>query len=297
MSNLYTEDQLIEQTCMEIFHDQLGWQVANVYQGETFGVGGTIGRESEADIILKVRFYDAIQKLNPDLPKQAYDQAYLTINRDDATLNLADLNHEKYQYLKDGIPVTFKNEKGEIVRNKKIKVYDFDDHESNDFLAVQQLWVEGKSKRKKRPDIVGFVNGIPLVFIELKAHHRKIKVAYETNLSDYKQTIPKMFHCNAFVILSNGIDSKIGAVTSKYEHFHDWKRIAEDEEGIISLDTIIRGTCEKKRLLDLFQNFILFDTSVGSTVKLLARNHQFIGVNKAIQHFIKQREKAETGQG
>jgi len=244
---------------------------------------------------LKNRFYDAVTLLNPNLPKQAYDLAFETINSDDSTKGLAEINHEKHNYLKEGIPVTYKNEKGEIIRNKKISVFDFTNAENNNFLAVQQLWVEGKSKRRKRPDIVGFVNGIPLLFIELKAHHRKIKVAYETNFNDYKQTIPKIFHANAFIILSNGFESKIGAITSKYEHFNDWKRIAEDQEGIISLDTILKGVCDKTRMMDLFENFILFDTSIGSIVKLIARNHQFIGVNKAVDHFKLVQEQAKKG--
>jgi type I restriction enzyme R subunit len=295
MANDYSEDQLIEQTCIDIFKNQLQWEIANVYQGETFGESGTIGRASEADVLLKNRFYQAIQKLNPNLPEQAYDLAYEIINSDDATKSLPDLNFEKHNFLKEGIPVTYKNDKGEIVRNKKIKVFDFDNVEGNNFIAVQQLWVEGKSKRRKRPDIVGFVNGIPLLFIELKAHHRKIKVAFETNLKDYKQTIPKMFHTNAFIILSNGFESKIGAITSKYEHFNDWKRIAEEQEGIISLDTILKGVCEKNRMMDLFENFVLFDNSIGSIVKLIARNHQFIGVNKAVDHFVSVQEQAKKG--
>ncbi len=295
MANDYSEDQLIEQTCIDIFKNQLQWEIANVYQGETFGENGTIGRASEADVLLKNRFYKAIKKFNPNLPIQAYDLAYETINSDDATKSLADLNLEKHNFLKEGIPVTYKNEKGEIVRNKKIKVFDFDKVDENDFLAVQQLWVEGKSKRRKRPDIVGFINGIPLLFVELKAHHRKIKVAFETNLKDYKQTIPKIFHTNAFIILSNGFESKIGAITSKFEHFNDWKRITEEQEGIISLDTILKGVCEKNRMIDLFENFILFDNSVGSVIKLIARNHQFIGVNKAVEHFQLVQKEARNG--
>lgn len=291
----YSEDQLIEQTCIDIFKNQLHWEIANVFQGETFGEKGTIGRHSEADVLLKNRFLEAIQKLNPGIPRQAYELAYEIINSDDATKSLADVNFEKHNFLKEGIPVTYKNEKGEIVRNKKIKVFDFDIVENNNFLAVQQLWVEGKSKRRKRPDIVGFVNGIPLLFIELKAHHRKIKVAFETNLKDYKQTIPKMFHTNAFIILSNGFESKIGAITSKYEHFHDWKRITEEQEGIISLDGILKGVCQKNRMMDLFENFVLFDNSIGSIVKLIARNHQFIGVNKAVEHFVSVQEQAKNG--
>lgn len=295
MANHYSEDQLIEQTCIDIFKNQLQWEIANVYQGETFGENGTIGRASEADVLLKNRFYKAIQKFNPNLPTQAYDLAYELINSDDATKSLPDLNLEKHNFLKEGIPVTYKNEKGEIVRNKKIKVFDFEEVGNNDFLAVQQLWIEGKSKRRKRPDIVGFVNGIPLLFVELKAHHRKIKVAFETNLKDYKQTIPRIFHTNAFIILSNGFESKIGAITSKFEHFNDWKRITEEQEGIVSLDTILKGVCEKTRMIDLFENFILFDNSIGSVVKLIARNHQFIGVNKAVEHFQLVQKQAKNG--
>ena len=294
MSKDYSEDQLIEQPCMDIFQE-LNWETANLYEGETFGEHGTLGRDSEADVILRTRFIEAIKKLNPNLPQQAYDLAYEAINSNDATKTLVDINYEKYNFLKDGIPVNYKDAKGEIVRNKKIRVFDFDNADNNNYIAVQQLWMEGKSKRKKRPDVVGFVNGLPLVFIELKGINVKLRAAYEKNLSDYKNTIPKMFHCNAFVILSNGVESKIGSISSKYEHFHDWKRISEEDEGIVSLDIIIKGTCEKSRLLDLFENFILFDTSIGAVSKLVARNHQFIGVNKAIEHFQETRQKAKDG--
>jgi len=294
MSKNYSEDQLIEQPCMDIFQE-LNWETANVYEGETFGEHGTLGRDSEADVILRTRFIEAIKNLNPNLPQQAYDLAYESINSNDATKNLEDINFEKYNFLKDGIPVNYKDAKGEIIRNKKIRVFDFDNPDNNNYIAVQQLWMEGKSKRKKRPDVVGFVNGLPLVFIELKGINVKLRAAYEKNLSDYKNTIPKMFHCNAFVILSNGVESKIGSISSKYEHFHDWKRISEEDEGIVSLDTIVKGTCEKSRLLDLFENFILFDSSVGTVSKLVARNHQFIGVNKAIDHFQATRKRAKDG--
>ncbi|MFH6767522.1 type I restriction endonuclease subunit R [Gaetbulibacter aquiaggeris] len=294
MSKIYSEDQLIEQPCMDIFQELI-WEVANVYEGETFGELGTLGRDSEADVILRTRFYQAIKTLNPNLPQQAYDFAYDVINSDEATKGLVDINLDKYNFLKDGIPVNYKDKKGEIVRNKKIKVFDFETPENNNFIAVQQLWMEGKSKRKKRPDVVGFVNGIPLVFIELKGINVKLRAAYEKNFRDYKNTIPKIFHCNAFVIISNGAESKMGSITSKYEHFNDWKRISEEDEGIVSLDTIIKGTCEKSRLLDLFENFILYDTSIGSVSKLVARNHQFIGVNKAIKHFQETRQNAKDG--
>jgi type I restriction enzyme R subunit len=157
-------------------------------------------------------------------------------------------------------------------------------------LAVRQLWIEGKSKRERRPDIIGFVNGIPLLFIELKAAHRKLENAYNNNFMDYLDVIPKLFHFNAFVLLSNGIESRIGSITGKYQHFHEWKRITEEDEGVVSLDKIIIGVCEKSRFMDLFENFILFDRSFGKVIKLIARNHQYIGVNKAIAN-LKEKEK------
>ncbi|NUO00207.1 MAG: type I restriction endonuclease subunit R [Saprospiraceae bacterium] len=295
MPNAYSEDNFIEKTAIAIFKE-MGWQTANVYRGETFGVNGTLGRASEADVVLKERFLAAVRVLNPGLPEAAYLAAFEAISSDNASRTLPDLNYEKYGQLKEGIPVDYLTEKGERVEGRRIRVFNFDEPEKNAFLAVQQMWIEGKSKRRKRPDIICFVNGVPLVFIELKAHHRKLKVAYEENLTDYKDTIPHLFHCNAVIILSNGFESKIGSLTSKFEHFHEWKRIRENEEGVVSLDTILKGVCEKSRLLDLFENFILFDNSVGKMVKLIARNHQFIGVNKAVDHFENQLKRRKNGE-
>ncbi|MBK9688633.1 MAG: type I restriction endonuclease subunit R [Saprospiraceae bacterium] len=151
-------------------------------------------------------------------------------------------------------------------------------------MAVRQLWIQGRSNRERRPDIIGFVNGIPLVFIELKNPTKNIREAYDNNFLDYLDVIPQLFHHNALVILSNGRESKIGSITSKYHHFHEWKRISEADEGVVDLDRMIIGVCHKQRLLDLFENFILFDHSLGKVVKLIARNHQYIGVNKAIEN-------------
>ena len=123
----------------------------------------------------------------------------------------------------------------------------------------------------------------PLVFIELKASHKKLELAYEKNLSDYKDTIPQVFWYNAFVILSNGSKARIGSMTAGFEHFAEWKKIDDEREpGVISLETIIRGTCDKRKLLDLVENFTLFDERQGDLNKLVAKNHQFLGVNNAI---------------
>ncbi len=280
----YSEDNLIEQTAIDLFHNHLGWDKAIAYNKETFGEGSTLGRLNKKEVILKPLFIKHLKELNPALPDQAYKLAFEKLSEVSITKSLGEINFEKYQLLRDGIPVDFINEQGKQVKNKKLKVFDFDTPTNNNFLAVQQLWLEGKSNRKRRPDIIGFVNGIPLLFIELKAAHRKLENAYNDNFTDYKDVIPNLFHYNAFVLLSNGIESRIGSITGKYQHFHEWKRITEEDEGIVALDRIIIGVCEKKRFLDLFENFILFDNSLGKVLKLIARNHQFIGVNKALDN-------------
>ena len=282
MSWEYSEDYLIEQTAMDLFYKQLGWDTQLAYNKESFGNDSTLGRLNKKEVVLKRIFLEKLKNFNPGLPKLAYQQAYEKLMSESITKSLDEINYEKYKLLREGIPVDFINEKGEQIKNKTLKVFDFEEADNNNFLAVRQLWIKGKSNRERRPDIIGFVNGIPLLFIELKAAHRKLENAYNHNFTDYKDVIPKLFYYNAFVVLSNGIESRIGSITGKYQHFHEWKRITEEDEGIVALDRIIVGICEKRRFLDLFENFILFDNSMGKVVKLVARNHQFIGVNKAI---------------
>lgn len=286
----YSEDKLIEQTAMELFFHRLGWDTALAFNKETFGEGSTLGRLNKKEVVLKRILMEKLKEFNKGLPPKAYDEAYKKLTEESASKSLAEINLEKFQLMRDGIPVDFINEKGEQIKNKTLKVFDFVHPGKNDFLAVRQLWIQGKSNRERRPDIIGFVNGIPLLFIELKAAHRKLENAYNDNLTDYKDVIPHLFYYNAFVMLSNGIESRIGSVTGKYQHFHEWKRITEEEEGIVALDRIIVGVCDKTRFMDLFENFILYDNSLGKVVKLIARNHQFIGVNKAVEN-IKQKEE------
>jgi len=280
----YSEDSLIEQTAMDLFFHQLGWDTLLAYNKESFGEGSTLGRLNKKEVVLKRIFLEKIKAFNPHLPEQAYHQAYEKLIEESITKSLAEINFEKHQLLRNGIPVDFINEKGEQVKNKTLKVFDFDNAGNNNFLAVRQLWIQGKSNRERRPDIIGFVNGIPLVFLELKNTTKNVREAYDNNFLDYLDVIPRLFHHNALVILSNGRQSKIGSITSKYHHFHEWKRITEEDEGVVDLDRMIVGVCHKQRLLDILENFILFDNSLGKVVKLIARNHQFIGVNKAIEN-------------
>jgi len=290
LSNKYSEDELIEKAAISIFFDQLNWDTAFAYNTETFGETGTLGRFSEEEVLLKPRVLKALRLLNPGFTEEDYLKAFDQLHDYSASKSSMDINKEKYLLFKNGIKITVKNSEGEE-EIQTLRLFDFDAPLNNNFLAVRQLKIHSVLYHR-RPDIIGFVNGIPLLFIELKAIHRELRAAYDANLTDYKITIPRLFHYNALVILSNGMHSRIGSHESKYEHFNEWKRITENEAGEISLETMLKGVCEKSRFMDMLGNFILFDESAGAPVKLIARNHQFIGVNNAIES-VKERKKNE----
>jgi type I restriction enzyme R subunit len=258
----------------------LGWRTLNCFY-ERFGPGGTLGRENTAEVVLIPRLRRALERLNPRLPAEAVELAVEALVRDRSAMSLANANREIYRLLKDGVKVTFQVDGMEKTEN--VKAIDWGAPKNNDYLLASQLWITGELY-KRRADLVGFVNGLPLVFIELKAAHRRLENAYQDNLRDYKSTIPQLFWYNALVMLSNGSASRIGSLTSEWEHFSEWKRINDEgETGIVSLETMIRGTCHPQKLLDLAENFILYSEVAGGTNKILAKNHQYLGVNSAVR--------------
>lgn len=275
------EDTLVQATTADYLEEQLGWESIYAYNNETFGIEGTLGRLSDKDIVLTRYLGEALVKLNPGLPDAAYQDALRQITEAPVTENTLQINYEQYERIKNGVLVQYRNAKGELEK-KRLKIFDFDNPTSNHFLCVRELWVRGDIYRR-RADIVGFVNGLPLLFIECKTIHKDIRHAFEKNFSDYKDTIPHLFHHNAFVMLGNGVDAKIGSLSSRFEHFNDWKRLAEEEAGVVDMETLLKGVCNKRDFLDLFENYILFDESRGKLVKIVARNHQFLGVNRAIE--------------
>ena len=277
----YTEDTLVQQTTAEYLEKELGWDSVYAYNNETFGPDGTLGRDSDHGVVLVRPLREKLVELNPDLPADAYDDAVRQIVATVASQTLLATNQEKYALIKDGVQVTFRNADGERIR-QRLRVFDFAGPENNHFLCVRELWVRGDLYRR-RADIVGFVNGLPLLFIECKNIHKDLKTAFEKNYSDYLDTIPHLFHHNAIVMFGNGDKAKIGSLTSKWEHFHEWKRLAEDEPGAVDMETLLKGICNKRNFIDLLENFILFDESSGETKKIVARNHQFLGVNRAIE--------------
>ena len=274
------EDTLVQATMADYLADALGWDSVFAFNTETLGPEGSLGRASEQDVILTRHLGEALIRLNPGLPDAAYADALRQITDAPIGSSLMAINRDAYALIKDGAQTSFRNAKGELVK-QRLRLIDFDVPENNHFLCVRELWVRGDVYRK-RPDIIGFVNGLPLLFVECKAVHKDIRHAYEQNLSDYKDTIPHLFHHNAFIILTNGHEAKIGSLSSKYEHFNDWKRLEEGEPGVVHLETMLKGVCAKANFIDILENFILFDDGGERLVKIVARNHQFLGVNRAI---------------
>lgn len=279
--NAMTEDHLAQETTANYLLHDLQWDESIYAMQEVLGKEGTLGRTSETEVVLTRYLGQKLIDLNPGLPMEAYEDALRIVTEYSSSSVLLATNREKDNLHKNGVEVSFRNEKGERVK-KRLRLFDFDDPSENHFLVVRELWVKGDLYRR-RADIVCFVNGIPLVFMELKNVHKDIKAAYEKNFADYKDTIPHLFHHNAFIVLGNGVDAKIGSVSSKFEHFNDWKRLHEDSSGVVDMETLLKGTCSKSNLMDIFENYILFDESSGKLVKIVARNHQFLGVNRAIE--------------
>ncbi len=281
MPRQMTEDKLVQQTTADYFRDALGWESVYAFDSETLGADGTLGRTSQREVILTRYLRRALEKLNPNLPTVAYESAIKHIMETSVAKSALQLNREKYELFKAGVPVTFRNAKGEI-ENRRLRVFDFDAAEANHFLVVRELKIESQYHRR-RADIIGFINGIPLLFIELKNVHRNIRRAYDENLRDYKDAIPHLFDNNAFIVLSNGDEAKLGSLSSRYEHFHEWKRLSEGDAGAVDFETMLKGIGTKRNFLDLFENFIVFDETTGKLGKIIARNHQFLGVNAAVE--------------
>lgn len=293
-TDINSEDRLVQQTFAEHLEGVLGWESVYAYNEETFGPQGTLGRQDKREVVLTRDLRAALVRLNPGLPDKAIDEAVSAMTRHDFSRSLLQHNAEFYRFIRDGVPVDYKDENGHL-RSTRARVIDFDFVENNRFLAVRELWITGlrAPSYNRRADLVCFVNGIPLVFIELKAVYKNIRAGFDGNLSDYMDdhVIGHAFHHNAFLIVSNGDNARYGSITSGWDHFAEWKRNDEKDKGKVKAEVLLNGMLAKDRLLDLVENFILFDASKpGKTRKVVARNHQVLGVNLAVESVKRQEE-------
>ena len=280
----YTEDALVEQPAIQLFSD-LNWETVTCWD-EVFGsldeslVDNPMffGRETRNDVVLFSRLKSALLKLNPDISSLIIQEAIDEIARDRSAMTAISANEEVYELLTSGYVYTTNTEDED---DCVVQYIDWSNATNNDFLLCSQMSITGEIETR-RPDLIGFINGLPIVFIELKASHKNLLSAYKNNLADYKNTIPKLFTYNQIIILSNGVQSKVGSISSQWEHFAEWKKIeSEKEERRVSLEVVIRGVCEQNRLLDIIENYTLY-IETKQTIKIIAKYHQYLGVNQAL---------------
>jgi type I restriction enzyme R subunit len=297
-TGINSEDRLVQATFAEHLKTVHGWESVYAWNDETFGPTGTLGRTDTRDVVLTRDLRRAIARLNPELPSTAVDEAIRKLSRHEFSRSMLQHNHEFYKFIRGGVPVSYRDAKGHL-RHAQARVVDFtngkgtDGKPNNRFVAVRELKIQGlrTPNYNRRADLVCFVNGLALVFIELKAVYRNIRAGFDGNLRDYldENVIAHAFHHNAFLIVSNGHRARYGSITSQWEHFGEWKRQDERDKGSLEAQVLLDGMLAHDRLLDLVENFILFDESKpGAVRKVIARNHQVLGVNNAVASVAKQ---------
>ncbi|MBA3352504.1 MAG: type I restriction endonuclease subunit R [Blastocatellia bacterium] len=291
MGNTYTEDLLIEQPANDLL-GEIGWRTISARE-ETFGTGGTLGRETSGEVVLAQRLCAALQKLNPALPASAIATAMDQIARDRSAMTAAAANRDVYTLLKDGVQVSLPDAERGGQKTERVRLIDWNAPAANDFLLVSQMTITGPLYTT-RPDLIGFVNGLPLVLIEFKKPGVPARNAFDDNITSYKHPqngIPALFWYNALVIASNGTESRVGSITADWERMSEWKRVErENEPRRVSLEVMLRGVCEPTRLLDLVENFTLFSEHKSGLIKILAQNHQVLGVNNSIASMLEARK-------
>ena len=299
--NFISEDD-IEQGLIQRLQHLCGFDALNCYTAQPDDLNDGSERGDKREVILANQLRKAVERLNPQASPHAVDQAMGQLLKPRTAMSLVAANREMDGLIRDGVPVTYKPESGPQAGQmvtEQLKVIDFDRPDPkagrNAYMAVRQLWIRGEFGFR-RPDVLLYVNGLPLVFIELKNSNVKLRAAFDDNLTTYKAEIPQLFVANALCLLSNGIETKVGSLTAQWEHFFAWLRIRDEKEALdrkiiaeqgLSVERAVLGLLMPERLLDYVENFCVF---YRETQKVIAQNHQFIGVNNAFAQFIRRHE-------
>jgi type I restriction enzyme R subunit len=253
-------------------------------------------RDDYGQVVLEYRLRQALQRLNPQVPADALEDAFRKLTRPDSPSLVAN-NHVIHKYLVEGVPVEYQRADGSI-GGDLVRVLDYDkpdnneEPENNEFLAVNQFTVV-ENQIERRPDVVLFVNGLPVGVIELKnaaTENATIWTAFN-QLQTYKMQIPSLFSFNEAMVISDGVHARIGTLTADREWFMPWRTIEGEEladNRLPQLQVVIEGVFEKRRFLDLIRHFIVFeDMGGGALVKKMAGYHQYHAVNVAVQETIR----------
>ncbi|MGH1336716.1 MAG: type I restriction endonuclease subunit R [Aureispira sp.] len=297
----FINESHLEEADIQLFEQGLGYEHINAWEKQL------IGRTHLKEVVLKDRLRATLATLNPQLPTESIEEAVLELCKSRAKLSPIMANKEVYDLIKGGVPVCYKNKEGRE-ENDYVQVIDFETPTNNDFVVVSQLSIEYQNLEKitRRPDLILYVNGLPLVMLELKNATEKVKLGYDKNLRDYKRDIPQLFWYNLFVGISNGIQTRVGAFNAPWEHFFSWVKLEDtavsDHQSTrkeieakskasgkhLTLQLFSEGLCRKDKLLDYLENFVLYH---NKKVKIIAKNHQFLGVNNAVESFENRAEK------
>lgn len=288
MKSFIGEDDIEQAICNRLSLPEYGWKrIECDARVEAQDEVLSTGRANPSECILPDVFLAALKRLNPQVDDEVLEGILKNFRKDYTATDMVDTNYKLYNQIRNGIQVKVrKNGKEDFAI---VRLFDFDHPERNDFHCVNQMWIKGHY-RYRRPDVLLFVNGLPVVFIELKNSTVKIEEAYNKNLTSYRKDIPNIFSFNQICVLSNGLQTKIGAWNSKYEFFFEWLRVDDEKEKLdreqisehgLSIQTLIDGLFRKERLLDYIENFVFFD---NKRIKIIAKNHQYLGVNNLMKN-------------
>lgn len=294
MRSFISEDDIEQAICNRLSQAEYGWKrIECCPKMEAQDEVASTGRANSSECILPEVFLNALRRLNPQVKDEVLKSILQDFRKDYSGTDMTDTNYKFYNRIRNGIRVEVQKEGKEDF--DIVKIIDFEQPERNDFHCVNQMWIKGHF-RYRRPDVLLFVNGLPVVFIELKNSTVKIEESYNKNLVSYRSDIPNVFAMNQICVLSNGLQTKIGAWNSKYEFFFEWLRVNDEKEKIdreqiaehgLSILNLIDGLFRKERLLDYIENFVFFD---NKRIKIIAKNHQYLGVNNLMES-VKRREE------
>jgi type I restriction enzyme R subunit len=285
---------MIEQAAIELLLSEYkdSYSCLHCYTEKPENLADNTGRTDKKQVVLPQVLLERLTALNPQIPQEVIILKANELSQISTGDALGD-NYAAYQQLLYGITVTFKKDGKEV--HDRVVLIDFANPANNSFIVASQVWIRG-AVHWRRPDLIIYVNGLPLVFIELKNSNINVKNAYDKNLTDYRRDIPWLFNYNQICVLSNGMETRLGSFSAGYEHFFEWLKIDSEKENpnraaikndCVSLEYFIRGLAKPEVLLDYIENFVLFDSRKGGVVKskIIAKNHQFLGVNNAFAVF------------
>lgn len=292
MPRIIPED-MIEQAAIKALQERHNYTVLNCMTEEPDTLPDGTGRKDKKQAVLPDVMLESLCRINPDIPEQTVRTVVDELCHTPVSGDLMLTNYQNYQKIRNGITAEY-NKNGKKTSNI-IRLLSYNDVLSNTFTVASQMWIKGET-HWRRPDLIIFINGFPLVFIELKNSNIPVKNAYDINLKNYLKDIPYLFNYNQICVLSNGMETRLGSFAAGYEFFFEWLKVENEKENpdrkairenCTSLEYFIAGLCEPKNLLDYIENFILYDRR---RTKIIAKNHQFFGVNNAYNAFLRREE-------